>query len=106
MEDGIKVYTVTIQDPATDMLLGHVRFLAQVSETAAMRLTDEFFCMSRSLESMPERCPWLSGDGIPERKYRKLVFGKYYMLVFQIVGDAVYIDAIVDCRSDYSWLLQ
>ena len=100
-----KEYTVTIQDPALDMLLQHTRFLAQVSESAAVRLTEDFFREAKTLESMPERCPWLIDPMIPEYKYRKLIFGKYYMLIFQINGDQVFIDAMLDCRQDYTHLL-
>ena len=106
MENADKAYTVIIQTPAANMLVEHTRFLAQVSETAAERLVDEFFNKSKSLEHMPERCPWLSGYSLPEKKYRRLIFENNYMLVFQIVGDIVFIDAMVDCRSEYQWLLQ
>jgi len=106
MDNSDKVYTVKIQTPAVEMLVEHARFLAQVSITAAERLADEFYTKSKMLEYMPERCPWLSGYSIPEKKYRKLIFEKHYMLVFQIIGKTVYVDAMVDCRSEYSWLLQ
>ena len=101
-----KIYKVIIQTPATKMLVEHALFLAQVSIPAAEKLTDEFFVKSKTLEQMPERCPWLSGYSIPEKKYRKLIFENHYMLVFQIIGDIVYVDAMVDCRSEYQWLLQ
>ena len=106
MDNVEKIYKVIIQTPAAEMLVEHARFLAQVSATAAERLTDEFLVKSKSLEHIPERCPWLSGYSIPEKKYRKLVFEKNYMLVFQIVGNNVYVDAMVDCRSEFQWLLQ
>jgi len=106
MDDAGKKFTVIIQTPATAMLVDHVRFLAQVSETAADRLVDEFFAKAKSLETMPERCPWLSGYSMPEKKYRKLIFESNYMLVFQVCDDTVFIDAVVDCRSEYQWLLQ
>jgi len=105
MGSGAEKYTVIIQDPATEMLLSHARFLAQVSEDAANRLVDEFVNKAKSLEDMPERCPWLTDDTIPRHKYRKLIFEKNYMLVFMVKGDKVYIDAMVDCRQDYAWLL-
>jgi hypothetical protein len=105
MSDIDKEYTVVIQTPATKMLIEHARFLAQVSETAAKRLADEFYNKAKTLESIPERCAWLTGYSIPEKKFRKMIFEKNYMLVFQIIGNIVYIDAIVDCRSEYHWLL-
>ena len=105
MDNVDKVYNVIIQTPASEMLVSHAQFLAQVSETAAERLADEFFIKANSLEHMPERCPWLSGYSITEKKYRKLIVENYYMLIFQVVGDNVYIDAVVNCRSEYHWLL-
>jgi len=99
-------YTVIIQTPAIEMLAEHVRFLARVSEIAANRLVDEFFIKSKTLENMPERCSWLSGYSIPEKKYRKLIFESNYMLVFQVINDIVYVDAVVDCRAEFQWLLQ
>ena len=106
MDNIDKKYKVIIQSPAGNMLVEHAFFLAQVSINAAERLTDEFYVKAKSLENMPQRCPWLSGYSIPEKKYRKLIFENHYMLVFQITGDIVYIDAMVDCRSEYHWLLQ
>ena len=104
MCNGVREYTVIIQERAREMLLNHARFLAQVSEIAANRLVDDFISKAKTLEYMPERCPWLSGNGIPERKYRKLIFEKYYMLIYQVIGDSVYVDAMVDCRQE-QWLL-
>jgi len=98
-------YTVIIGGPATEMLVQHARFLAGASETAAQRLVLEFKVKAKTLETMPGRCPWLSHPLIPEHKYKKLIFEKHYMLIFQIIGKNVYVDAMVDCRQDYIWLL-
>ena len=106
MGNADKEYNVVIQTPATEMLVTHARFLAQVSKSVADRLVDEFFVKSKTLEQMPERCPWLSGYSIPEKKYRKLVFERNYMLVFQIIDNVVYVDAMIDCRAEFQWLLQ
>jgi len=97
-------YRVVIQAPAVEMLLHHTRFLAKVSEAAAKKLADEFTKQAKTLETMPERCPWLIDQLIPEHKYRKLIFAKRYMLIFQVIGNDVYVDAMVDCRQEYSWL--
>lgn len=42
MEAADKKYTVIISDEATQMLISHSRFLAQVSEKAALNLIAEF----------------------------------------------------------------
>ena len=105
MPNESRRYTVTIQEPAAEMLVQHARFLAQVSKTAADQLVTEFVKQAKTLEVMPERCPWIFDPLIPEHKYRKLLFEKHYMLLFQVVGKNVFVDAMVDCRQDYTWLL-
>jgi len=106
MPKETKKYTVIVYDPATEMLVQHARFLAGVSEAAARRLMSEFKSKSKTLETMPQRCSWVNHPLIPKQKYRKLIFQKHYMLVFQIIGEFVHVDAMVDCRQDYIWLLK
>ena len=88
------------------MLVSHAAFLAQVSPEAAERLTAEFEKAVKSLEFMPQRCPWLSGDYIPKNAYHFIMFEKRYMIIFQIKDDVVYADYVVDCRQDYGWLIR
>ena len=98
-------YTVVVQERAKDMLVEHARFLSQVSMSAANRLIDDFSAKASSLEYNPERCPWLNDPMVPSYKYRKLLFNKRYLLIFQVIDSTVTIDAMVDCRQDYGWLL-
>ena len=105
METADKKYTVIISDEATQMLVSHSRFLAQVSEQAALNLITEFNEKAKSLERFPERNPLLSDPSLPINKYRKLSIYKRYLLIYQIKGSTVYIDAVVDCRQNYRWLL-
>ncbi len=105
MDSENKRYNVVISDGATQMLISHARFLAQVSEHAAMRLIETFQAKSKSLEQFPERNPWLDDLLIPSGKYRKLLLEKRYLLVYQIKENTVYVDAVVDARQDYGWLL-
>lgn len=97
-------YTVVVSDRATQMLVSHAAFLAQVSLAAAQRLVDEFQQAATSLEDMPQRCPWLTGDYIPAQTYRYILFEKRYMGIYQVVDDTVYLDYVLDCRQDYGWL--
>ena len=99
-------YRVIVSERATQMLISHAAFLAQVSPEAAERLTAEFEKTANSLELMPQRCPWLTGEYIPRNAYRFILFEKRYMIIFQIVDDIVYADYVVDCRQDYSWLIR
>lgn len=104
MDNENKKYIV-ISDEATQMLVSHARFLAQVSEAAAMRLISAFQEHTKSLEQFPERSPWLTDPMIPAGKYRKPLLENRYLLVYQIKENTVYLDAFLDTRQDYSWLL-
>ena len=99
-------YRVVVSERAARMLVSHAAFLAQVSVEAAERLTAEFEKAAKSLELMPQRCPWLNGEYIPRNAYRSILFEKRYLMIFQIVDDAVYVDYVVDCRRDYPWLIR
>ncbi len=99
------MYKVVVSVEAAQMLVSHSRFLAQVSENAALHLIAEFEEKAKSLEIFPERNPLLSDPLIPSGKYRKLLMAKRYLLVYQVKGLVVYIDAVVDCRQDYAFLL-
>jgi plasmid stabilization system protein ParE len=105
MDRGNKRYDVVISGEATQMLISHARFLAQVSEPAALRLIEAFQEQAKSLEQFPERNPWLTDPLIPTGKYRKLLLEKRYLLVYQIKKGTVYVDAVIDTRQDYGWLL-
>ncbi len=105
MDSEGKLYKVIISADAAQMLVSHSRFLAQVSETAVLQLIAEFNEKAKSLERFPERNPWLSDPLAPSGQYRKLLMAKRYLLVYQVKGSTVYVDAVVDCRQDYGWLL-
>lgn len=105
MDSGDKSYRVIVSDEAAQMLVSHARFLAQVSETAAQHLITEFGERAKSLENFPQRNPWLSDLLVPLGKYRKLLMAKRYLLIYQVKGDTVYVDAVIDCRQDYGWLM-
>jgi len=67
--------------------------------------TEEFTVKAKSLERFPERNPWLSDPMNPPGKYRKLLVAKGYLMVYQVREKTVYVDAVLDCRQDYGWLL-
>lgn len=98
-------YQVIVSEQAKRMLISHAVFLAQVSPEAAERLVDSFETAANSLDTMPSRCPWLTGDYIPKNSYHFFVFEKRYLIIFQIQDDIVYIDYVVDSRQDYGWLI-
>ena len=74
MEQQNKKYRVVVSARAAQMLVSHAAFLAQASTAAAQRLTAAFEKAANSLEFMPQRCPWLTGDYIPRNTYRFILF--------------------------------
>ncbi len=101
-----KGYRVIVSKQAAQMLVSHAAFLAGVSVAAAERLTAEFEESTGSLAHMPYRGRWLEGKPIPCQRYRYLIFGKWYLLVYQVVDDTVYVDHVIDGRQDYRWLFE
>lgn len=104
MED--KKYKVIISDRARQMLGAHICFLAQVNKEAAISKKKELMDAMRSLDRMPQRFPFFQEAYIPPNKYHKLFVAKWYLILYQIKDDTVYIDYILDCRKDYSWLIR
>lgn len=99
-------YRVIVSDRARQMLTGHLRFLAQKSPTDARKVKNDQMNAIRSLYLMPERFPFLEAEFIPPNKYHKMFVEKWYLILYQIKDQIVYVDYIVDCRQDYRWLVR
>ena len=87
------------------MLGTHIRFMAQVNKEAAIAKKKELMAAMRSLEHMPQCFPFFEEPYIPPNKYHKMFVEKWYLVLYQIKDDAVYVDYILDCRKDYNWLI-
>ena len=98
-------YDVIISDRAKRMLGSHMLFLAKVNKNSAMLKKQEILDAIKSLNHTPERCPFFESDFIPHNKYHKLFVAKWYLILFQIRDRTVFVDYIVDCRQNYSWLM-
>ena len=105
MEENIK-YKVIISDRAKRMLGNHIRFMAQVNKDAAKEKKKEIMKALRSLAYMPHRFPFFEEMYIPPNKYHKMFVEKWYLVLYQIKDDTVYVDYILDCRKDYNWIIQ
>ena len=101
-----KKYKVIVSDRAKRMLGTHIRFMAQVNKDAAKAKKQELMEAMRSLERMPQRFPFFEEAYIPTNKYHKMFVEKWYLVLYQIKDHAVYVDYILDCRKDYSWLIR
>lgn len=98
-------YKVLVSDRAHQMLASHIRFLTQKNPAAARQTKKDLLDAIRSLQQMPERFPFLKAEFIPPNKYHKMFVEKWYLIIYQIGNQIVYVGYIMDCRQDYNWLL-
>ncbi len=100
-----KKYNAIVSDRAKRMLGTNIRFMAQVSKEAAMAKKKEIITAMRSLSQMPQRFPFFEEMYITPNKYHKMFIEKWYLILYQIQDNTVYVEYILDCRKDYSWLI-
>ena len=100
MEQVDIVYKVIVDAAANDRMAEHLEFLARVNEKAASQLLDELMVDIKSLDSFPLRNPIFNRPYLPVGKYRYMISGKRYRIVYQVEGNSVYVDDIQDCRQD------
>lgn len=98
-------YKVIISPEAQRLMGNCVLFLAEKDRTAAIALKERFVEEIRKLDHLPKRYPFFNERYIPANKYHKMFVEKYYLILYQIKDDTVYVDYVVDCRQDYKWLL-
>ncbi|MDO4325969.1 MAG: type II toxin-antitoxin system RelE/ParE family toxin [bacterium] len=101
-----KKYKVIVSDRAKRMLGTHICFMAQVNKDAAAAKKKEIMSAMRSLSQMPQRFPFFEEMYITPNKYHKMFIEKWYLVLYQIQDDTVYVDYILDCRKDYGWLIK
>lgn len=80
--------------------------MAQANKDAAIAQKKTLMAAMRSLSQMPQRFPFFEAVYIPPNKYHKMFVAEWYLILYQIQDDTVYIDYILDCRQDYSWLIR
>ena len=86
-------YNVNFKAYAKDDTKKHIRFLANVSIPASRKLHKEFDAIVLKLSETPLQNP------IFYKNYRKEIIAVRYILLYEVVGQNVYIDKILDARS-------
>ena len=99
-------YKVIVSDRAKRMLGAHIRFMAQVDKKAAEAKKEEIMAALRSFWQMPQRFPFFEVTHITTNKYHKMFLEKWYLALYQIQDNTVYVEYILDCRKDYNWLIK
>lgn len=102
----MKKYTVIVSQRTADMLKEHIAFIAKADKNAASQTKGKLLKAFQSLEVMPGRYPFFNEQYIPSNKYHKMYVEKWYLVLYQVKDDTVYIDYVLDCRQDYSWLIK
>ena len=95
-------FQVIVSKRAAQQLIEHAVFMARL----ARQLAADFRKAADSLQSFPYRNPILRSSVFVTEKYRKMVFGKWYLLIYQIKGERVFVEYVIDGRQDYQWLIQ
>ncbi len=98
-------YKVVVSDRAKRMLGTHLRFMAQVSKEAAAEKKKQLMITMGSLSRNPQRVPFFEEPYIPQNKYHKMFVEKWYLILYQVQDDIVYVEYILDCRREYGWLV-
>ena len=99
-------YKVIISDAASKEFVKHIAFVANVNKNAAKETRKRIIEAMRSLEEYPNRFPFFNEDYIPKNKYHKMFVQNWYLVLYQIKDDTVYVDYIIDCRQDYGWQMK
>ena len=106
MPEHESVYQVIVSKRAAQQLVELAAFAAGLEERIGYQLIEDFRKAADSLQRFPYRNPILRSEVFTAEKYRKMVFDKWYLLIYQIKGESVYIEYIIDGRSDYQWLIE
>ena len=99
-------YSVIVAESAKTMLGVHIKFIAQINLPAAKATKQKLLTAIRSLKDMPDRFPFFDNECIPRNKYHKMFVENWYLILYQIKDRNVFVDYIIDCRQDNSWLLR
>lgn len=99
-------FQVIVSKRAAQQLVEQAAFVAQLEERLARQLVVDFRKAAYSLQSFPYRNPSLRSDFFVTEKYRKILFGKWYLLIYQIKGERVFVEYVIDGQQDFQWLIQ
>lgn len=99
-------FQVIVSKRVAQQLVEHAVFMARLEERLARQLAADFWKAADSLQSFLYRNPILRSSVFVTEKYRKMVFGKWYLLIYQIKGERVFVEYVIDGRQDYQWLIQ
>jgi hypothetical protein len=95
-----KKYHVHISERCFLSLEKHMRFLANVNVEAAQNFRNDFKKLMEGLETFPERNIAVRLELSSDILYHRALLGKYYAVLYEIQYDEVYVDLILDLRTN------
>ena len=101
----METFEVIVSHEAKRQMGECVLFLAEKDLDAAQVLRERLVNSICSLSSMPGRFPFFNEAYMPWNKYHKMFVEKYYLILYQIRDQIVYVEYVLDCRRDYRWLM-
>ena len=99
-------YKVIISETAKEQISFHLKFISNVNKAAAKKTGYRIYDSLKSLSDMPARFPFFNEQYIPMNYYHKMYVDNWYVVLYQIKDNIVYVDYVLDCRQDYSWLIK
>jgi len=99
-------YNLIISNKANILIKQHISFVGNVSKDAAKKLNKEFKDAIKNIASAPTSYQLFDGKFVPYSKYRKYVISKRYIVIYQIKEETIYIEYVIDTRTDYSFLIK
>jgi len=92
-------YVIHITTAADIRFVGHVIFLARASISGAERLYNKLYKTIYSLDFNPEGYPRYFTSKSAKTELRYCFCPKYHRIVYDVVGDNVYVHDVQDCRQ-------
>ena len=94
------MYDVSVSDEAQKMFKAHLKFLSNVSIRATRKLKNEFQKVKNELAKNPLAYPLWQTEQKITKPYRRLIFGKRYLVIYAVEGKRVIVTYILDCRMN------
>lgn len=105
MNTDAKEYSIIISDNAKYSFVNHILFIKEFDMVLAKKVSTSIYSAIETLKYFPYRHPFFNEKYVTNNKYHKMFVEKYYLIIYQIKDDTVYVEMILDCRSDYTWLI-
>jgi hypothetical protein len=93
------LYNVYITEKCYCALEKHIQFIANVSAEAAENFRNDFLQTAKGLEVFPEKNVAVRLMIAPDFIYHRALIGKYHALLYEIEGNDIFVDLVVDLRQ-------